>query len=512
MTQSPVKRVVILGGGTAGWLAAAMLAKTWGRSLELVLVESEEIGTVGVGEATIPSIRTFNDLLGSDEYEFHRQTRGTYKLGIEFAGWGQVGERYFHPFGAHGRDTPDFKFLQLWLRLKHAAMAGECPDPGPISQYCLSAVAAKSGRFQRPSSNPNDILGTLRYAYHFDASLYARFLRVQSEQRGVERIEGRITQVGLRAESGFIESVGLSDGRVVEGDLFVDCSGFKGLLIDGALKAGFESWAKYLPCDRAIAIPCEATSDPVPFTTSTADEAGWRWRIPLQHRVGNGYVYCSAFLSETQAAERLVSRLDGKPLAEPRPLSFEAGRRHRFWIKNCVALGLAGGFIEPLESTSIHLIQTGISKLIVFFPDRNFDQADIDEFNRSTIREYEAVRDFIVLHYYATRRDDAPFWKERQAMDIPESLMRRIELFRSKGRIFRFQDELFAEDSWLAVMLGQGLRPRGYDPLVNKLPVSDISRNVAQLGDAIARAGAGLSSHKDYIMRHCSSPGATGPV
>jgi tryptophan halogenase len=499
----PIGTVVIVGGGTAGWMCAAGLVKALPSATRIILVESEEIGTVGVGEATIPTIRTFNDLLGIDEFDFARKTQATYKLGIEFVGWDNPTNRYFHPFGAHGRDTPEFKFLQLWLRLKHGYHAGECADPGPVGDYNLNTMAAKLNRFQQPGANPGDVTGSMRYAFHFDASLYAKYLRGFSEARGVERIEGRITGVNLRPDDGFIESLTLGDGRVVDGDLFVDCSGFRGLLIADALKAGFESWSDFLPCDRALAVPSEAISEPIPYTRATADSAGWRWRIPLQHRTGNGYVYSSAHLSDDQAADRLLSQLDGKPLADPRPIHFTAGRRERLWVRNCVAIGLAGGFIEPLESTSIHLIQTGIAKLVVFFPDKAFDQADIDEFNRATAREYEAVRDFIILHYCATERADTAFWRERRDMRIPDSLAHRMELFRSKGRVFRFQDELFAEDSWLAVMLGQGLMPRGYDPLVDKLPLPEIAKNVGLLRHLTAKAAEEMPRHGDFISRHC---------
>ncbi|ESQ86495.1 tryptophan halogenase family protein [Asticcacaulis benevestitus] len=500
-----IERVVIVGGGTAGWMTAAALAKTVPAHVKIVLIESEEIGTVGVGEATIPSIRTFNNILGLDEFDFIRYTHATYKLGIEFVDWNRLGERYFHPFGDHGRHTQEFKFLQLWLRLKSGYARGMCPDPGPISDYNLCSVAAARGRFLTTNGATSTPGPSLRYAFHFDASLYAKYLRRYAEGRGVTRIEGRIAGTDLRSDDGFISSVTLDDGRTIAADLFVDCSGFRGLLIEGHLNAGFESWSQFLPCDRAVAVGSEPLSDFPPYTRATADSAGWRWRIPLQHRVGNGYVFSSDHISQDEATARLLSQIEGKPINDPHLITFTAGHRRSMWVKNCVAIGLSGGFIEPLESTGIHLIQTGIAKLLLFFPDKRFAQANIDEFNVATLLEYEAVRDFIILHYCATERSDSSFWRERGAMVIPERLKARMSLFCSTGRIFRYQDELFTDDSWLAVMLGQGVTPKSYDPLVDKIPLPEIAKNVARLRQITAQVVDSMPSHRDFIRQYCGA-------
>ncbi len=502
-----IGHVVIVGGGTAGWMCAAFLAKILPRDqVRLTLIESDEIGTVGVGEATVPSLLTFNRMLGLDETDFIRSTQATFKLGIEFVDWQALGHRYLHPFGFHGRDTPEFKFLQLWLRLKQATASSDGSDEaGEIGAYNLNTLAAQLGRFARPSGEATWPFSTLRYAFHFDAALYARYLRRYAEARGAVRQEGRIVQVLQRAEDGFIEGVALEDGRRVEGDLFIDCSGFRGLLIEETLKAGYEDWSRFLPCDRAVAVPSALAGPPDPYTRATADLAGWRWRIPLQHRMGNGYVYCSDYIADDAARAQVLAKLEGAPLAEPRLLRFKAGHRKRLWIKNCIAVGLAGGFIEPLESTSIHLIQTGLLRLATLFPDKGFASADIDEFNRSSVREYEHVRDFIVLHYKATGRDDSAFWMRQRDMEIPDSLAHRMSLFASKGRLFRQNEELFADDSWLAVLLGQGIVPSSYDPLVDGLSLEDIRRNLAGLRTAILTTAQALPTHQAFIARACKA-------
>jgi tryptophan halogenase len=496
-----LKRIVIVGGGTAGWMCAAALAKRLpAGQTDVILVESDEIGTIGVGEATIPSILTFNGLLGIDENDFIRETQATFKLGIEFVDWANLDERYFHPFGTFGRETPEFKFHQLWLRLMQSRTeTSERPLADDLGDYNLCTVAARMGRFSRPAGRADSIGSSMRYAFHFDASLYARFLRRFSEAKGVSRVEGKIVDVRQRTEDGFIESVVLEDGRTIDGDLFVDCSGFRGLLIDKALGSPFEDWSKYLPCDRAWAVPSELAGPPSPFTRSTADKSGWRWRIPLQHRMGNGYVYCSEFLDDEEARARLLATLEGAPLAEPRAIRFRTGHRPKPWVKNCVSIGLSSGFIEPLESTSIHLIQMGIVRLILLFPDLDFAQADIDEYNRGSTRDFQNIRDFIVLHYKATKRDDTPFWKRCRDMDIPDTLRHRIDLFRSKGRLFRFQDELFADDSWLAVMVGQHIMPQGYDLLVDKLPLADIEKHLNLLKTGIFKTAESLPLHETFL-------------
>jgi tryptophan halogenase len=489
-------------------MCAAAMARIVPPGVEVSLVESDEIGVIGVGEATIPTLSSFNAFLGLDEDDFVRRTQGTFKLGIEFVDWDRLGGRYFHPFGFHGRDTVEFKFPALWLRLEQAGRS----DPaiaalaGEIGDYNLCTVAARLGRFARPQASQDGVLASMRYAFHFDASLYGQYLRDYAQQRGVTRIEGMIVEVRQRAEDGFLESVVLKDGRTIEGDLFIDCSGFRGLLIEKTLGTSFVDWSRFLPCDRAMAVPCELAGPPEPFTRSTADSAGWRWRIPLQHRMGNGYVYCSAFLSEAAARDRLLSQLEGTPLADPRPIKFRTGHRGAFWVKNCVAIGLAGGFIEPLESTSIHLVQMGLQRLIGLFPDRGFAQADIDQYNWETRIEYEQLRDFIVLHYKATTRDDTAFWRLCRDMAIPDSLAHKMELFRSKGRIFRFQEDLFTEDSWLAVMLGQGITPRDYDRLTDRVPLEVLVKNLGRLREAVARTAEALPTHQAFLDRYCKAP------
>ncbi|SFK04604.1 tryptophan halogenase family protein [Caulobacter sp. UNC279MFTsu5.1] len=505
--QGPIRRVVIVGGGTSGWMAAAALARLAPRDVTVTLVESDDIGTIGVGEATIPTLHDFNALLGIDEDQFVRQTRATFKLGIQFENWGQVGETYIHPFGVHGRTTPEYKFHQLWLRLAHEAGedAARRAAIGDLADYNLGAVAARLGRFDRPRGGSDSVLSTIRYAFHFDAGLYARYLRNYAERGGVRRLEGVVVDVAMRPDDGFVQSVQLRDGRVVEGDLFIDCSGFRGLLINQALGVGYVDWSRYLPCDRAVALPRRRVAPPDPFTRATADLAGWRWRIPLQHRMGTGYVYCSEHLEDQAAADRLISQGDGEPLAEPRHLRFTAGHRERFWVKNCVAIGLAGGFIEPLESTSIHLAQMGVARLMMLWPECSFDPAEIDQYNTATRLEYEQTRDFIVLHYKATRRDDTAFWRRCAAMEIPDSLAHKMALFRSGGRVFRFHDDLFTEDSWLAVMLGQGVMPRSYDRLADSLDRDQLARNMARLKAVTLQAAHALPSHETFIQTHCAA-------
>lgn len=500
-SSASIRNVVIVGGGTAGWMCAAALARFLGEAqVTISLVESDEIGTVGVGEATIPTLLTFNALLGIDEQEFVRATQGTFKLGIEFVDWLRMGTRYLHPFGTYGRDRNTIKFHQFWLKLRQNGGGHEIGD---LSEYNLSAVAAGLNRFERPGGSPTDVLSSLRYAYHFDAMLYARFLRAYSEQRGVKRIEGKIISVDLQAEAGFIDSVSLQGGARVDGDLFVDCSGFRSLLLGEALKTDFIDWGEWLPCDRAVAMPCESAGELLPYTRATADRAGWRWRIPLQHRTGNGYVYCSEFISDDEASAQLLGSVDGRPLGEPRLLRFTAGRRRKFWEKNCVAIGLAGGFLEPLESTSIHLIQTGIQKLIALFPDKKFSTTESDEYNRLTIQEYEFTRDFIILHYFLNERTDAPLWVRCRNAGVPDSLLRKIELFRHKGRVFRWPEDLFTEDSWIAVMLGQGVTPHGYDPLVDSVPTDQLLGYVMHNKHIVERTARAMPTHKSYIEQFC---------
>jgi tryptophan halogenase len=500
MTDNRIRKVIIVGGGTAGWMCAAALARLINNGVTTVtVIESEEIGIVGVGEATIPSIMSFNELLGIDEYDFVRRTQGTFKLGIEFVDWTRLGHRYFHPFGAYGIDIGAVKFHHFWVK-RH--LAG---DTTSIEDYSLCTVAAKLGRFIQPSADPTAVLSSLKYAYQFDASLYARYLREYAEKFGVVRQEGKIVQVTQRPEDGFIESVTMADGRVFDGDLFVDCSGFRGLLIEQTLKSGYTEWTQWLPCDRAVAVPCANAATLTPFTRSTARTAGWQWRIPLQHRCGNGYVYSSAHISDEEAGRTLTSNLDGERLAEPRFLRFVTGIRNKLWNKNVVALGLSSGFIEPLESTSIHLVQTGISKLLAFFPDRNFAPINETEYNRLSLLQWEQIRDFIVLHYKATERSDTPFWDRCRTMDIPDTLQTKIDLFRAAGRVFRYSDELFSDTSWVAVMLGQGIEPVSYDPVVDSVDPELAARNMAGLRGIIRKTAEAMPPQSMYIAKNCAA-------
>ena len=500
MNDPRIQHVVIVGGGTAGWMAAAAFSRFLNNGYtQVTLIESEEIGTVGVGEATIPTIQSFNGMLGINENEFMRATQGTFKLGIEFVDWGRIGDRYFHPFGTYGREIHGVLFHQLYLRERARR---EMPD---ISNYSIGAVAARLGKFGRPSGEARSPIANLAYAFQFDAGLYARFLRAYAEPLGVRRVEGKIVDVSLRAEDGFVESVRLDRGEIVAGDLFIDCSGFRGLLIEEALGTGYENWTHWLPCDRAMAVPTANVGPPDPFPRSTARSAGWQWRIPLQHRTGNGLVYSSEFLSDEEAQETLLANLEGEPLASPRRLAFTTGRRKLAWNRNVVSLGLSSGFIEPLESTSIHLIQTGIARLLALFPDRRFDPLERDEYNRILQAQFEDIRDFIILHYHANDRTDSQFWKRCREMSVPETLQRKIELFRSKGRSFREGVELFDVTSWVAVLLGQNVVPNGYDPIADALDETRIAAALEQVRVSYAQAAQALPTHDEFIALTCKA-------
>ena len=498
--DTAIRKVVIVGGGTAGWMSAALLSKTYGARLLITLIESDEISTVGVGEATIPHIQSFNRLAGVDETEFVRATQGTFKLGIDFQDWAGPGQRYFHAFGPIGQHVGWLYPHQYWLK------ARELGRTGSMDVYCIGAQAARANRFM--PANPkagNSPLAEISYAYHFDAGLYAGFLRGQAEQRGVTRVEGKIVSHTKRAKDGFIESVVLEDGRAIEGELFIDCSGFRGLLIEQALHAGFEDWSHWLPCDRAQAVPCASVEPLTPYTRCTKREAGWQWRIPLQHRIGNGYVYCSEHISDDEASDKLLSRLDGKALAEPRKLRFTTGRRRRGWVKNVVAIGLASGFLEPLESTSIHLIQTGLFRLLSLFPDKTFAQADIDVFNAQSEAEYVWCRDFIIAHYKLV--DDAtPLWRRCKAMAVPDSLREKLEVFASAGRVFAHGTDLFKEVSWIQVLIGQGLIPERYDPAVDITSPSEILAHLDGVEQVIAKCVKAMPYHGEFIARTCRAP------
>ena len=500
MSDYAIRKVVIVGGGTAGWMAAAGLSH-WlpSHAVEIALVESDEIGTVGVGEATIPPLLVFNDMLGLNEDEFLAATKGTFKLGIEFVDWGARGERYFHPFGSHGADFNGVHFHHLYLR---EAQRRSLPD---IREWSMSAVAAELGRFARPGPQARLPLSQLVYAFHFDAGLYAQFLRRHAEAKGVQRIEGKIVDVAQDGENGQVRSVTLERGETVEGDLFIDCSGFRGLLIEDTLGTGYEDWSRWLPCDRAAAVPCALPGPPEPFTRSTAREAGWQWRIPLQHRMGNGLVYSSAHLERAEAETLLLANLEGEPLAPPRHLSFTAGRRRLAWNGNVVSLGLSSGFIEPLESTSIHLVQSGIDKLIALFPDRRLNPAERDEYNRQMQEVFEDVRDFIILHYKATRRDDSEFWNYCRTMDLPDTLAAKLELWRSKGRIFRDGQELFGPPSWVAVLLGQGIVPQEQDPRVIAIDPAVAGDTLEKMRVSYRQMAEHMPAHADFISQACAA-------
>ena len=495
-----IRNVVIVGGGTAGWMTAALFSKLLPKHMQFRLIESDEIGTIGVGEATIPTIKYFNAVLELDEDEFLRRTQGSFKLGIEFVDWKRIGERYTHGFGKAGTDWGVVRFWHYWLRERQA---GRVPAFG---EYGINTMAPLEARFMRSRPDmKNSPLADITYAFHFDASLYARYLRELSEARGVRRTEGKITGTQLRSDNGHIEAVVLESGERVEGDLFIDCSGIRGLLIEQALHAGFEDWSRWLPCDRALAVPCESVQPLLPMTRSTAHDAGWQWRIPLQHRTGNGHVYSSRFTTDQLAADTLLRTLDGKPLAEPRMVRFVPGKRRKAWIGNCVAIGLSSGFLEPLESTSIHLIQSALVRMTKHFPHQGIEQVEVDHYNDANDYEYERIRDFIILHYKATERSDSPMWNYCREMPVPDTLTRKIEMFRANGRIFRENEELFAEESWLQVMLGQGIMPRGYDPLVDEKSPADIARFLDDIRTVIRRCVAVMPTHAEFIARNCAA-------
>lgn len=501
MTQQ-IESIVIVGGGTAGWISAAALSRFLPSHLSITLIESEAIGTVGVGEATIPQIRRLNTMLGLDEDEFVRETRGTFKLGIEFSDWGHIGERYLHTFGNAGMSLANLPFHQYWLRARAEGLDASLWD------YSLHQRAADTGRFGRMERVGNTSMTGLAYAFHFDSSLYAAYLRRQAEAAGVTRIEGRIGDVMLDGETGHIASVSLEDGRKVGGDLFIDCSGFRGLLICGALGVAYEDWSHWLPCNRALAVGCARTEPLLPYTKAKARTAGWQWRIPLQHRTGNGHVFCDAFMEEDEARDILLSGLDGSPAGEPLSLRFTTGRRREFWHRNCVAIGLSSGFLEPLESTSIHLIQSNVSRLIELFPTRDFDPVHAEEYNRLVGREYELIRDFLILHYHRTDRDDSAFWRYCRTMDVPESLKEKLALFARAGQLYREPDDLFRETSWVQVMIGQGLMPRSYHAMADRLSSEQLERFLGDIRTLITRAVDGLPAHETFIRHHCLSDGA----
>lgn len=490
--------IVVVGGGTAGWMTAAALVKLLPRHCTVRLVESEAIGIVGVGEATLPHIRAFNERLGISEADFMSWTRATFKLGIEFQGWGAEGDSYIHPFGAFGYGAGDVDFHQYWLRLRHEGV-----PVADLEQFSMGSTIARMNRFQLPSTDISSIASTYGYAYQFDATMYAPYLRAIAEQLGARRTEGRVVAVNRDAVSGDIESLTMESGEIVLGDLFVDCSGFVSLLIGKALGEPFQDWSHWLPNDRAVAMPCRTETALTPYTGVIAMPAGWRWRIPLQHRTGNGYVYSSQFIGDDAARDALVAAVEGEPIAEPRILRFRAGRRERSWVHNCVSVGLASGFLEPLESTSIYLIQQAITYLIELFPERGISPTDRDEFNRLIDMEYDRIRDFLILHYHATTRRGMPFWDYVRTMPIPDSLAEKIELFRRRGRVVKYREGVFLDASWVAVYLGQGILPEGHDLRADAPPIGSLAAGMEKLRAEIHRTAAAMPGHRDHLDAYC---------
>lgn len=502
-TDNHIKSIVIVGGGSAGWMTAATLSSMLKRDdVKITLVESEEIGTVGVGEATIPDIINFNLLLGIDEQEFMKATNATFKLGIEFNNWGHKGDSYMHPFGLHGADMMGIDFHQFWLASRKQG------NPLDIWKYSLSAQASYDNKFTLPVNDPRSVMSQIRYAYHFDATLYAKFLRNYAETRGVTRIEGKVEDVVTHAETGDIESLRLQSGKTVEGEFFFDCTGFRSLLLSKTLGVEFENWGHWLPCDTAQAVACERKGPLTPYTKSTAKDAGWQWRIPTQTRVGNGHIYSSQFISDEDAKQSLIDDLENEPAADPRLIRFRTGCQKKFWEKNCIAVGLSAGFLEPLESTSLYLIQVGISRFISLFPDKSMSPVVREEYNRQIRQLFVQVRDFIILHYSATQRDDTPFWRYCRDMSIPDSLQAKIDLFKEGGRVFRYEDDLFGQTSWVAVMLGQNIIPKVVDPIAASVPTARVKQSLDSMVNAIEQASHQMPTHSEFIKQYCQSPSA----
>ncbi|MCL1144051.1 tryptophan halogenase family protein [Shewanella gaetbuli] len=493
-----IKKVVIAGGGTAGWMTAAALTKLAGDNLEVVLVESDEIGTVGVGEATIPTLHLYHRLLGLKEQEVMAATNATFKLGINFENWHDVNKDYLHSFGFLGKDCWACGFQHFWVKGQQKGMASG------IGDYCTEHLAAREGRFAiLPNQDYN-------HAYHLDATLYAKFLRQFAEQRGIKRQEGKIVSVNLHQQAndsryGHIQSLTLASGETLEGDLFIDCTGFRALLIEQSLNTGFEDWSHWLPCDSAIAVQTTSVEKPLAYTRSIARDSGWQWRIPLQTRTGNGFVFCSKYMTDEQATQTLMDNIEGEPLNQPRVIKFRTGTRRQHWNKNCVAIGLSSGFLEPLESTSIHMIQRSIIRLLQMFPSQGIVQADVNEFNQQTKVEIENIRDFIILHYKVTDREDSAFWRYCKNMPIPESLAHRIELFQQSGKIYKLANELFGESSWIQVMMGQGLIPQQYHPIVDLMPDEELQQFLNNIRDQVTRKVKNLPNHVEFINHYCQS-------
>jgi len=499
--SDPIRSIIIVGGGTAGWMAAAGLAKLLpAESVEITLVESEAIGTIGVGEATIPHIRYFNNLLGLNENEFVRKTNATFKLGIEFNNWGRQGDSYIHPFGPYGVNMDGVHFHHFWLRHQQQTQANNLDD------YNMQILAARAGKFDRIlKDSQGRPQGKLDYAFHFDANLYAKFMREFSEARGVKRIEGKVIEVNQHSENGFVKSITLDDEQTLEADLFIDCSGFRGLLIEQTLKTGYEDWSSVLPCNRAVAQGCAKVGAPIPYTKATAKPVGWQWRIPLQSRTGNGYVYCSDFIGDDEAQASLAEALDGEATSEPNFIKFVTGIRNKTWNKNVISLGLAAGFLEPLESTSIHLIQSAVARLMTNFPNKKFSQVDIDYFNKRTRLEYEQIRDFLILHYNATSRDDNEFWQLCRNIELPDTLKERVEIYKENARLYRHDNELFNETSWFVVLNGQNIIPKHYHPMAGYVDEAILNQRLKELRTAFDQFCNNMPSHQSFIDVNCKA-------
>lgn len=499
MAKPPIHKITIAGGGTAGWMVASVLSKILGSSLyDIRLIESDEIGTVGVGEATIPMIKLFIQFLGIDEYEFVRETNGTFKLGIEFIDWKNKGESYFHPFGSIGKTMNGIEFIHYWLRL--SALGGN----KDFGRFNAETLAARENKFAKVDVSDRPELAPINYAYQFDASLFASYLRKFSETRGVKRCEGKIVKVNQNSQTGYIDSLTLADGKTIDGHLFIDCTGFASLLLGKTLNVGFQDWNEWLPCNSALAAPTLHTETTIPpYTKATAREAGWQWKIPLQHRVGNGYVYCNKFISDDKALEMLLKNLDGQLLKDPKLLKFTTGHRHKIWEKNVIAVGLSGGFLEPLESTAIHLIQTTISKLLAHLPKEEINESVQNQFNREIIAEYTNIRDFLIAHYYVTEREDTPFWQYCKHMSIPDSLKERLDMFINTGNSNTLSHELFKETSWFAVLVGQGLTPKAYHPIADVISEDELRISLSRLRTSITGRVQILPSQNQFIQHHC---------
>ncbi|MDO3381286.1 tryptophan halogenase family protein [Gilvimarinus algae] len=494
MNNTRIKKVVIAGGGTAGWMAAALISKSLGRGVELTLVESDAIPTVGVGEATIPPIINFHKVLDLGEKEFLSRVNGTFKLGISFEGWHDLGKDYVHSFGFAGKSNWAAEFHHFWVGAKKRGI-----DVSQYGDYCAEHLAARMKKFAVVPKNG------VNYAYHLDAGLYAKFLREVSEKYGAVRKEGTIAKVNLDQDDGSIKSILLESGETVEGDLFVDCTGFRALLIGEALGTGYDDWSHWLPCNSAVAAQTELTAPPLPYTRSIARPFGWQWRIPLQNRAGNGLVFSSDYLSDEDAKTFLAENVDGKLLTDPRVIKFTTGSRKVHWKKNCVAIGLSSGFLEPLESTSIHLIQRSITRLVQLFPSNGIKQSQVDEFNQQCRDEIESIRDFIILHYHVTDRDDSDFWRYCRTMDVPDSLSHRIKLFKETGKIFKKDLDLFAEESWVQVMMGQGLMPDAYHPVVDTMADDSLGEFLKDTLMSTKQKVERLPEHHEFIEYYCKS-------